>query len=159
MIKIRKAHSGDILQMVKVLQDAYHKNYSAAGEFYARQELVDPNYETTSGPFYSTKMFVAENVKSMRRRLKKPFKAFVMLDKNSIIGYIIIEDHLGRTWINDMVIKKDYQNRCLGKKLFRHATKGKNKVYLWVNTKNPALRFWKKQGFKELLRECLMIKD
>ena len=158
MVSIRRARAGDVGQMVDALVDAYHGNYSAAGEYYARQEMVDPNYETTSGPYYSRSMFVEENAKSIRSRLREPFRAFVLLDGKRIVGYIITEDHLGRTWINDTVIRRGYQSRGLGKRLFRHAARGKKEVYLWVNAKNPARDFWKREGFSEVLRECLMRK-
>ncbi|MBU0530088.1 MAG: GNAT family N-acetyltransferase [Nanoarchaeota archaeon] len=158
MIKIRKARLADANRMIQVLVDAYHGNYSAAGEYYSRQELVDPNYQITSGPYNSREVFVRENVKSLNKRLKSPFEAFVMFDDNDMIGYIIIENHLGRTWINDIIIKKNYQNKDLGRKLFLHATKNKKQIYLWVNMKNPAFKFWKKMGFNEVLKECLMMK-
>ncbi len=156
-MEIKKATLRDIGGMKKVLYDAFHNHYAAAGEFYAIEQLVDPNYATQTGPYYSKEMFISENAKSLKRRLRPPFQAFVAKDQGKIIGYIICEKHKGKLWVNDIVVRREYQKKDVGKKLFKEAIRDK-KVYLWVNAKNPAKEFWKKLGFKEILREILMIK-
>jgi len=156
MIKIRKANLKDVPEMEKVLLDAYHLNYCGAGEYYSKEELTDPNYASTSGPYNSNKIFLTNNYNSIKERLNNPFKAFVMHIDKEMVGYIIIEKHLGRTWVNDILITKRYQKKDFGKKLLDFALKKEKNVYLWVNAKNPAQQFWKKEGFKEVLKECLM---
>lgn len=166
-IKIRKATTRDLKGIANILRAAYHRHYAAAGEFYAYAELVDPNYETSSGPYYSRREFVDANIRSIRARLRPPFRALVAVTADGknvgkIVGYIILEKHKGRLWVNDTAVHPKHHGRGIATALFRAAlghhskSKGKHEVWLWVNAKNPALRFWKRLGFKEVLREVLM---
>lgn len=59
-------------------------------------------------------------------------------------------------FIKDMV--RNLKNKLRKPFKFLVAEENKKPLYLWVNAKNPALKFWKKLGFKEVLREVLMIK-
>jgi GNAT superfamily N-acetyltransferase len=156
--EIRKANSKDIEYMIKILESSAHKNHDGAGEYYLRDEFTDPNYASTSGPYYSTNLFLKNNILNLRKRLRKPYTTYVLLLKKEIIGYIIIENYMNRYWVNDLVIKKEYRRFGYGKKLFNHALKNKKEVYLWVNDKNPGKKFWEKLGFKTILTESLMKK-
>jgi ribosomal protein S18 acetylase RimI-like enzyme len=146
--------------MVKVLMSAWHRDYGAAGEFYAASQLSDPNYATQTGPYASIEEFVSVNAQSIKERIKEPFTAHVALDNGRIVGYIICEHQPGGLWVNDAVVLPEFQSKGVGKALFEHATKGADNKYIWiwVNTKNPATNFWKKLGFEEVLTETLMRK-
>ena len=157
-MKIKKTTLKDIPLMKEILVNALHKDYSGAGEFYFREEYVDSNYKSMTGPYTSRKTFIKNNMKSLKERIEKPYHSYVLFSEKELLGYIIIEKHLNRYWINDLVIKKDFQNKGLGKILLDHVIKSKKNVYLWVNKKNPAKKFWEKQGFKDVLEEVLMKK-
>lgn len=156
--EIRKARLKDIKSMIKILESSAHKNHDGAGEYYLRDEFTDPNYASTSGPYYSANLFLKNNIQGLKKRLSKPYTAYVLLLKEEVIGYIIVEKYLNRYWVNDLVIKREYQKNGQGKKLFNHVLKGKKDVYLWVNDKNPGKKFWEKIGFKTILTESLMKK-
>jgi ribosomal protein S18 acetylase RimI-like enzyme len=155
-IKIRKTTLKDLLQIKEILLNALHKDYFGAGEYYFREEFVDPNYSSLKGPYYSKEQFIKNNLKSLKERITKPYLSYVLFLKKEMVGYIIIEKHLKRYWINDFVIKKEFQDKGYGKIFFDFLIKDKKDVYIWVNKKNPAKKFWEKQGFKEVLEEVLM---
>ena len=159
MIKIRKAETQDIPEMIKILESAIHENFDGAGEYYFKEEYTDPNYKSFSGPYYSKKEFIKNNMSTLKERLKKPYEAFVLLGHDEFIGYIIIEQNKGRCWVNDLLIKKEHQQKGYGRKLYEHALKNKKEIYLWVNDANPAKKFWETLGFKTILKECLMKKN
>ena len=155
-MKIRQATADDVEDMKKVLTEAFHESYIGAGEFYSSNEFVDPNYATSSGRYYNLQALLKDNLNNISNRLEEPFKAFVAVE-NEIIGYAITEKHNGKLWINDMVVKPDQQKKGIGKKLFEVATKNHEQVYIWVNSKNPAIKFWEKLGFDTVLEEKLMM--
>lgn len=155
-IKIRKASLKDLKDIKNIFLNSVKKEYFGAGEYYFREELVDPNYKSLTGPYYSKEHFIKNNLKSLKERLVKPYLSYVMLFKKEMIGFIIIEKHLGRYWINDFVIKEEYQKKGYGDYFFKYLKKDKKEIYLWVNKKNPAKKFWEKEGFKEVLEEVLM---
>ncbi len=155
-IKIKRITLKDILQIKEILINALHKDYSGAGEYYFREEFVDPNYSSLKGPYYSREQFITNNLNSLKERINKPYFSYGLFLKKEMIGYAIIEEHLKRYWINDFVIKKEFQDKGYGKLFFDFLIKDKKDVYLWVNNKNPAKRFWAKQGFKKVLEEVLM---
>lgn len=96
-------------------------------------------------------------IKNLKNNFQKPFEIWVA-GKEEIVGFIVLENVRGNFWVNHIMVKKRYQRKNLGKKLFNFVTKNKKPLYLWINLKNPALKFWKSLGFKEILREVLMIK-
>lgn len=112
-------------------------------------------------------------IKDLKGKFKKPFKFFVAENRNEkIVGFVILENNNGKFWINNAMVKKEYQNKGIGKKLFNAVSKNeglyrkvnnfrynKKPIYLWVNVKNPAMKFWRKFGFREILRESLMRKE
>lgn len=155
-MKIRKASVKDIDFMKKIFLKSTHKDYFGAGEFYLREEYVDPNYKSMSGPYNSRKTFIKNNVESLKERVKAPYLSYVLISEKEIVGYIIVEKHLNRYWVNDLIIDKDHQNKGYAKSLLDKVIKDKKNVYLWVNTKNPAKKFWEKESFKEVLKESLM---
>lgn len=158
-MKIREATPSDVEGMKGVLRDAFHNTYTGAGEFYSSSQFVDPNYPLNAGPYYNVQIFLEESLANIEKRLTWPFRAFVAVGDKKIIGYIITEIHKGRLWVSDMAVKPNYQKRGVGKNLFKVATQHNNQVYIWVNSKNPALEFWKKLGFAEILEEKLMVKN
>ena len=155
---IRPANKKDLPKVIKIIEDAFHRHYAAAGEFYSIQQFVDPNYATATGPYYSLKSFIKSMVSDLKHKLSKPFEFLVAEENKKIIGFIILEKNAGNFWISNVMVKKEFQKNGVGKQLFNFAVKNKKPLYLWVNTKNPAIKFWKKLGFKEILRESLMIK-
>jgi hypothetical protein len=42
--------------------------------------------------------------------------------------------------------------------LFNRLAKGRGSLYLWVNERNPAVKFWGKLGFRKVLGEMLMVR-
>lgn len=157
-MEIREAVIEDIDEMKEVLRDAFHNAHAAAGEFYSSNQFVDPNYASSAGPYYDTKTFLEDNLANIKNRLKEPFRALVAVEKNEIIGYLITETHKGKLWINDIIVKREHQKKGIGKKLFEVATKNHDSIHIWVNSKNPAIEFWKSLGFVEVLEEKLMVK-
>lgn len=155
---IRKATKKDLPEIIKIIETSFHKQYPAAGEFYSIQQFTDPNYATQNGPYYSLKCFVKSMVCELKNKFRKPFEFFVAEINKKIVGFIILENNAGNFWVNNIIVKKGYRGRDIGKKLFNFAAKNKRPLYLWINAKNPATKFWKKLGFKEILREVLMIK-
>lgn len=155
-MKIRQATTDDVEGMKKVLIEAFHDSYIGAGEFYSSNQFVDPNYATSSGSYYDLKALLEDNLNNIGNRLEEPFKAFVAVD-NELIGYAITEKHKGKLWINDLVVKPGKQKKGIGKKLFEAVTKNHDQVYIWVNSKNPAIKFWENLGFSTILEEKLMM--
>jgi GNAT superfamily N-acetyltransferase len=109
-------------------------------------------------PYYSYNIFLKNNLLSLKERIEKPYFCYVLLLDEKLIGYIIIEKHLKRFWVNDLIIDVKYQKKGYGEMLFKYALKDKKDVYIWVNEKNKAKKFWEKQGFKKVLTEVLMKK-
>ena len=156
---IRRANKKDLPEIIKIVKNSFHRYYAAAGEFYSAQQLVDPNYTSQTGPYYSREFFVKSLIKDLKTKIKKPFEFLISSEGKKITGFIILENNHGHYWINNVMLKKEFQGRGTGKKLFNFAAKNKKPVYLWVNTKNPAINFWKKLGFKKILNETLMRKN
>lgn len=156
---IRRANEKDLPEIIKIIKTSFHQNFAAAGEFYSAQQFVDPNYATATGPYYSLKTFIESMISDLKDKFCKPFDFFVAEINKEIVGFIIIENNKGKSWIVNIMVKKKYQRKNIGKKLFNFVVKNKKPIYLWVNVKNPAIKFWKKLGFKEVLRETLMIKN
>lgn len=155
-LKIRRATAKDLPALRRIFLAAYHASYAAAGEFYANRELVDPNYATSNGPYYKRDTYVRRNLESIKARLKPPFCCWLAVREKKLAGYIITERNQGKLWINDLLVSKSAQRSGIGRQLFEHATRGQKSIYLWVNSANPAQKFWKKMGFKLLLQESLM---
>lgn len=155
-LKIRRAVRADLPVIVAIIKNSYHSKYAAAGEFYSVQHLCDPNYETENGPYYSLDIFVKSMASDLGGKLKKPFETFVAESGDGLIAFIILEKNRRAFWVNNIMVKKEWQGREVGAKLFEFAVKNKASVYLWVNSKNPAKKFWSKLGFKEMLQETLM---
>jgi GNAT superfamily N-acetyltransferase len=158
MILIRKAKKEDLKSMILVFKKSIHNSYDGAGEYYFKEEYVDPNYKSLTGPYYSYNLFLKNNLLSLKERIEKPYFCYVLLLDEKLIGYIIIEKHLKRFWVNDLIIDVKYQKKGYGEMLFKYALKDKKDVYIWVNEKNKAKKFWEKQGFKKVLTEVLMKK-
>jgi hypothetical protein len=53
MILIRKAKKEDLKSMILVFKKSIHNSYDGAGEYYFKEEYVDPNYKSLTGPYYS----------------------------------------------------------------------------------------------------------
>lgn len=157
-LRIRHAHKSDLPEIVKIVKNSYHKKYAAAGEFYSVQQLTDPNYKTENGPYYSLKIFIASMISDLENKLKRPFDFFVAESGKKLIAFIIIEKNRKSFWVNNIMVKKEFQGRDIGKYLFEFAVKNKELLYLWVNSKNPAKKFWSELGFREILQETLMVR-
>jgi len=157
-MNIRKATKKDLPKIVKVIENSFHRQYPAAGEFYSAELFADPNYATATGPYYSPQVFLKSIICELKNKFRQPFKFLIAEINKEIVGFIILEKRTKHFWIHNIMVKKEYQKKGVGKKLFNVATQNKKPIYLWVNAKNPALKFWKKLGFKEVLRESLMIK-
>jgi GNAT superfamily N-acetyltransferase len=159
MIKIKKATKKDVPAMKGVLRAAWHDNYAAAGEYYATGEFVDPYYETSSGPYGSQKVLLESTAKTIKDRIGGSFSAFVACDGKKVVAYVIGERNLKQFWINDLIVSKKYQGQGLGIALFEQLAKKHGHLYLWVNEKNPAVKFWEKMGFRKVLGEQLMVRE
>lgn len=158
MIVIRKATAKDVPGMKAAFREAWHEDYAAAGEYYASGQLVDPYYETSSGPFGSRKVLVESTADTIKDRISGPFTAFVACDGKKVVGYAICEKNRRQFWLNDLIVAKSHQKQGIGLKLFDTLAKEHDHLYLWVNEKNPAVRFWEKLGFRKVLGETLMLK-
>jgi len=157
-MKIRRVTKKDLPEIIEIIKTAFHYQYTGMDTFYCAQQFVDPYSTLTTAPLYSKEIFIKSMISDLKNKFKKPFEFFVAETKKEIVGFIVLEKHLGNFWINNMMVKKEYQGKGIGKKLFKFATKNKGPLYLGVNAKNPAFKFWKKMGFKEVLRDVLMIK-
>jgi GNAT superfamily N-acetyltransferase len=157
-ITIRKATSRDVPAMKAAFRAAWHGDYAAAGEYYASGELVDPYYETSSGPYGSQDVLLESTADTIKDRIKAPFSAFVACDGEKVVGYAICEKNRNQFWVNDLIVSRNYQNRGIGGMLFNRLAKGRGSLYLWVNERNPAVKFWGKLGFRKVLGEMLMVR-
>lgn len=157
-LELRRASKNDLVEVIEVIKDSYHRKYAAAGEFYSVQHLTDPNYETENGPYQSIGVFVADMISDLPRKLKKPFEFYVAELKNEIAGFIIIEKNNKSFWINNVMVKRKFRKMGVGQFLFNSAGRNRRPLYLWVNSRNPAKKFWGRLGFKKVLQETLMIK-
>jgi len=155
MALVRKAKKGDMRQMKKVVEEAFHRNHSAAGEFYSAQQLADQNYATQTGAYYSRDIFIKDIIYGLGEKFEEPFETFVACEGKIIVGFIITENNNGRLWINNIFVKKGRQGAGTGKQLFDFATSGRE-TWVWVNASNPAVGFWDKMGFRTVLQEKLM---
>jgi len=157
-MKIRRATKKDLSKIIEIIKVTFHRRYPGMDNFYSAQQFADPYYASTAVPFYSKEVFIKSMISDLKNKFQKPFEIFVAEIEKEIAGFIILEKHLGNFWVNNMMIKKEYQGKGIGKKLFAFATKNKRPLYLGVNAKNPALKFWKRMGFKEISQDVLMVK-
>jgi len=97
-------------------------------------------------------------ISDLEDKFDEPFEFFVAEINKEIVGFIILENNEGKFWICNIMVKKNCQGQNIGEKLFNFAIKNKNPIYLWVNVKNPAIKFWERLGFKKVLQEELMIR-
>lgn len=155
----RHANKKDLPEIVRIIKNSYHSKYAAAGEFYSIQQFCDPNYETENGPYYSVDFFVACMISGMKDKLDKPFETYVAEFQKQIVAFIVIEKNKRAFWVNNIMVKKEFQGRDIGELLFEFAVKNKSPLYLWVNSKNPAKKFWLKLGFTDVLQETLMLRE
>ena len=158
MVSIRKATIDDISHMKKIVRDAFHDDYAAAGEFYSVQQLVDQNYATQTGPYYNKDIFIEDIIRGLGEKFKEPFETFVACEDGKVVGFISMENNNGRHWVNNIFVNPEFQGQDVGRQLFDFATKGKGELWLWVNANNPAAAFWEKLGFKSVVHEKLMRK-
>lgn len=157
-MKIRRATKKDLPKVIKIIKAAFHRRFPGMDAFYSAQQFAYPYYATSADPCYSREIFVKSMISDLKNRFRKPFEFFVAEIDKEMVGFIILEEHFGHFWVNNMMIQKKYQGRSIGKKLFNFVTKNKRPTYLGINVKNPALKFWKKLGFKEILQEVLMVR-
>ncbi len=158
-LRIRNAGHKDLAAIKKIIRSSYHKKYAAAGEYYSVQQFTDPNYASESGPYYSLGIFVQSMISDLKSKLEKPFEFFVAKLNKELVAFIILEKNGQAFWVNNIMVKKEFQGMNIGERLFEFTTKNKKPLYLWVNSKNPAKKFWSKIGFKKILQETLMFKS
>ncbi|MBU1102710.1 GNAT family N-acetyltransferase [Patescibacteria group bacterium] len=158
-LKIRRVNREDLPEIIKIIKKSYHKKYAAAGEYYSVQQFTDPNYATENGPYYSLGIFVESMISDLKNKFKKPFEFFVAEFNKELIAFIILEKNRQTFWVNNVIVKKEFQGKDIGRRLFEFVVKNKKPVYLWVNSKNPAKKFWSELGFKEILQETLMFRS
>ena len=156
MVLVRMAKPDDLEQIKKIVRDSFHEDYAAAGEFYSVQQMADPNYATQTGPYYDMEAFVKDIIDGMEEKLSEPFECFVACNGGDVVGFIVTENNNSRHWVNNIFVGKGHQAEGIGKELFDFASRGKRELYLWVNSKNPAVDFWENLGFKTVLQERLM---
>ncbi len=156
MVTIRRAVPEDMEQIRGIIKGSFHGDYAAAGEFYSVQRMADPNYAAQTGPYCSREAFISSIIDGLEERLSKPFDFFVACEGKEIEGFIIMEDNNGSHWVNNIFVRQDRQGRGIAKRLFEFAAGGRKELYLWVNSDNPAVKFWEKLGFRTVLQERLM---
>jgi len=84
---------------------------------------------------------------------------FLAERKKEILGYVVLFRHNDKVWLYDILIKKEHQNKGIGTALMNYICKNK-KILLTVNDKNKkGIGFFKRFGFKPLLKDVLMIKS
>ncbi len=139
--KIRKAKETDFKEFSKIDKEVWHKNYVGILDFYdGTERLPSVSWDKENYAKGKLSILVAET-------------------QQKILGYIVTSKKNNTVWIHDILVRKKYQNKGIGSALIKHACKS-NKVLLTVNEGNKkAIIFFKKLGFKPLLRDVLMSKN
>lgn len=88
--------------------------------------------------------------------LKKDyFHIYVYVVEKEIAGFLQIENHYEITDVINIAVDQKYQNKGIGTSLINHliSNTAAEKIMLEVNENNvPAIRLYKKVGFKEIHR-------
>lgn len=113
---------------------------------------------------YSCKPFNENwNYETARKKIKKYFKTdyiFVYINKSELLGTIIFSEEIWPTknnfFIKEIFVKKEFQNKGIGKTLIRFVEKiGKKKnikaINLLSNEKSIAHKIYKKNSYKKVM--------
>jgi ribosomal protein S18 acetylase RimI-like enzyme len=71
-------------------------------------------------------------------------------------GALTCGRHRARFWIWGVFVRKKFRGLGIGEKLVDAALRGRNDVYIDVNLQNPAIKFWRKMGFRPLAESVVM---
>lgn len=83
--------------------------------------------------------------------LNNPFsKILVFYEENEIKSYLYYSDIYDRVEINDFKTKEEYQKKGIGTNLLKELIKENKDITLEVKIDNPAIKLYKKLGFKEV---------
>jgi ribosomal protein S18 acetylase RimI-like enzyme len=106
-----------------------------------------------------------DNIKKILKRVRKGEAVFIVAEQDGeIIGFCSIEksEKKSRPHVATLgiLVKKEFRNKGIGKKLINHAIKSAIKnikgleiIELMTHSKNiPAIALYKKVGFKEVAR-------
>lgn len=108
-------------------------------------DLNELNIDSLSHPLLSKK--------DIKHDLENnPFgKCIFYVENNEIIAYLYYSDIYERAEINQIEVKEKHRNCGIGTKLLEHLIKNvKKNITLEVKKDNyPAIKIYKKQGFKE----------
>jgi GNAT superfamily N-acetyltransferase len=75
-------------------------------------------------------------------------------------GALSCGTHRGRFWLWEIFVKHKYRGLGIGERLVGAALKDcTHKVYLDVNIRNPAVKFWRKMGFRPVVRSMVMVRE
>ena len=90
----------------------------------------------------------------LKSELENPLSHYIVIKQNKqIIGFAGILDTCDQMEITNIVVKKSFRNKGIGNILLKELirlSKGKDNIYLEVNTKNIiAIRLYEKNGFKK----------
>ena len=94
------------------------------------------------------------NYNVFKSELENPNSNYIVAKQNGeILGFAGIIDTYDQMEITNIVVRKDYRNQGIGNLLLRELinfSKGKNVIYLEVNSKNTnAIKLYEKNGFKK----------
>ena len=82
--------------------------------------------------------------------LKNYNKIYVFIDNSKVVGFIHIQISFDEADIINIVVDKNYRCQHIGSQLINYAVTQNNLkcLNLEVRTKNPAVNFYEKAGFK-----------
>lgn len=110
-----------MMPMPNKLKILFETHFMAAGEYYSVQQLVDQNYATQTGAYYTQDIFIKDIINGLADKFLPPFEMFVACENDDIVGFIITETNNGKLWINNIFVKN--QNNGVGKQLFDFVTR------------------------------------
>ena len=131
-MQIRKAAKKDVSEMVKLMIKEFSK------------------------PPYNDKWTIKSSKESILRSMKIGV-AYVCVDNKKIIGLISITKepyYEPIALIDNLIVESSYQGKGIGKLLVKkveetYRKKGFSMLYTITNKKAPAVKFYKKLGYKE----------
>jgi ribosomal protein S18 acetylase RimI-like enzyme len=140
-MKIRKANKKDLFQMVQLMINEFSK------------------------PPYNDKWTISSARESILEGMEKGV-AYICIDKRKIIGFIEVTKepyHKPIAIIDNLIVDSSYQRRGIGKLLIKkieeiYRKKGFLMLYTMTHRKAPAVKFYKKLGYKEGKNYITLIK-
>ena len=145
-MEVRLGRKEDVQGVVEVIKDAWTSYYCAADGYWMGGETLEKMIKCSVDYLEGKDPYIPEIP-----------KYYVAEENGETVGFMFLNTNFyERFWIWDLMVKKAWQGKGVGKKLFETAAKDGKEIYINVNPENPAMAFWDKLGFKTIRKSVVM---